>query len=104
VRQRKHLILRRRSGLDGRALSLALTERGLELTEKIVPIALQYEQIAMQGLSDTDIGRLKQLLRKVYANLETADREAARRNAEERARVKKRAAAPVRSRRVRASA
>jgi DNA-binding MarR family transcriptional regulator len=73
--QRKHLIVRRRSGLDGRALSLTLTERGLELTEKIVPFARRYEDVAMQGLSGADVKKLKQLLKKVYDNLETAERE-----------------------------
>ncbi len=39
----QELIVRRRSGIDGRALSLTLTERG-ELTERIVPHALRYEE------------------------------------------------------------
>jgi DNA-binding MarR family transcriptional regulator len=73
--QRKHLIVRRRSGLDGRALSLTLTERGLELTEKIVPFAVRYEDVAMQGMSEADVKRLKHLLNRVYLNLETAERE-----------------------------
>lgn len=71
--QRKQLIVRRRSGLDGRALSLTLTQRGLELTERIVPFARRYEEVAMQGLSGADIVRLKQLLNAVYRNLEAAE-------------------------------
>jgi DNA-binding MarR family transcriptional regulator len=71
--QRRQLIVRRRSGLDGRALSLTLTQRGLELTERIVPFARRYEEVAMQGLSDADIGRLKRLLNTVYRNLEAAE-------------------------------
>lgn len=73
--QRKDLIVRRRSGLDGRALSLSLTERGLELTEKIAPYALRYERIAMRGLSERDVKKLKELLKAVFSNLEIADRE-----------------------------
>jgi DNA-binding MarR family transcriptional regulator len=90
--QRKQLIVRRRSGLDGRALSLTLTERGLELTEKIVPFAVHYEDVAMQGMNDADVKRLKQLLKQVYQNLETAAQAAAPRKLEGRPR-KKRAAA-----------
>jgi DNA-binding MarR family transcriptional regulator len=102
--QRKHLIVRRRSGLDGRALSLALTERGLELTEKIAPVARHYEDIAVRGLSAAYIGQLKKSLRSVYTNLETADRAAAQVNAKERSRIKRNAQAPKRARRIKASA
>jgi MarR family transcriptional regulator, organic hydroperoxide resistance regulator len=87
--QRKHLIVRRRSGLDRRALSLTLTERGLELTEQIVPYALHYEDVAMQGLTDDDVRRLKQLLKKVFANLENAGQEAARKPGAKPRRVRK---------------
>jgi|EndMetStandDraft_2_1072991.scaffolds.fasta_scaffold62824_3 MarR family transcriptional regulator, organic hydroperoxide resistance regulator len=97
--QRKQLIVRRRSGLDGRALSLTLTERGLELTEKIVPFARHYEDVAMQDLSSADVKRLKQLLKKVYDNLEAAEREYAERKPAGRPRAEKSAGkrAPGRS-------
>ena len=74
--QRKGLIVRRRSGLDGRALSLTLTRRGMELTERIVPHALHYEDIAMRRLSERDVARLKELLKMVYDNLHAAEAEA----------------------------
>jgi DNA-binding MarR family transcriptional regulator len=72
--QRKQLIVRGRSGLDRRALSLTLTERGRELTERIVPYARHYEDVAMRGLSDTNVRRLKQLLNHVFINLEAEAR------------------------------
>jgi DNA-binding MarR family transcriptional regulator len=97
--QRKNLIVRRRSGLDGRALSLTLTPRGLALTEKIVPYALRYEDVAMDGLSEREVGTLKDLLKRVYLNLEGADRTAAQRPA-----AKKRPAAKQARRRLKASA
>jgi DNA-binding MarR family transcriptional regulator len=90
--QRKHLIVRRRSGLDGRALSLTLTERGLELTEQIAPYALHYEDVAMHGLTDAEVKQLKQLLKKVYLNLETDERQTVQRKAASRPRASKRAA------------
>jgi DNA-binding MarR family transcriptional regulator len=104
VMQRKHLIVRRRSGLDGRALSLTLTERGLEMTEKIAPFALHYEDVAKRGLSDADVKRLKKLLKTVYGNLEAAARESAPRKPERPARARKRAAKSVSSGRSKASA
>lgn len=92
VMQRNHLIVRRRSGLDGRALSLTLTERGLELTEKIVPLAVHYEGVAMRGMSDADVKWLKQLLNTVYNNLEAEAREGGSGKTEPAPRAKKRAA------------
>lgn len=79
--QRKGLIVRRRSGLDGRALSLTLTQRGMELTERIVPFALHYENVAMRRLSERDVAKLKDLLKVVYDNLHAAKEETAPRKA-----------------------
>jgi DNA-binding MarR family transcriptional regulator len=73
--QRRRLIVRRRSGLDARALNLHLTARGCELTQKIIPIALHYEQVAIAGLSEAEVKLLKRLLAKLYANIETFDHE-----------------------------
>ena len=102
--QRKKLIVRRRSGLDGRALSVTLTQRGLELAESISPYAVRYEDIAMKGLSDSEVRTLKDLLKIVYQNLETADREVLRQQNSERPRAKPRAAKAPAKRRVKASA
>jgi DNA-binding MarR family transcriptional regulator len=102
--QRKQLIVRRRSGLDGRALSLTLTQRGLELTEQIAPYAVRYEDVAMRGLSEPEVKQLKQLLKKVYLNLETDERETAQRKTAERPRAKKRVAKPSAPKRAKASA
>jgi DNA-binding MarR family transcriptional regulator len=70
--QRKGLITRRRSGSDGRALSLTLTPEGLDLSEKIAPHALHYEALAMKGLTEVEVKRLKKLLQRVFENLEEA--------------------------------
>jgi DNA-binding MarR family transcriptional regulator len=88
--QRKNLIVRRRSGLDGRALSLTLTPRGLALTEKIVPQALHYEDVAMEGMNGREVTTLKDLLKRVYRNLENADRVATQRPAAKARPTKKR--------------
>src|SRR5690606_31775334 len=78
--QRKKLVVRRRSGLDRRALSLALTEKGQALFEKAAPYALYYEGVAMKGLDTAEVADLKKLLRRVFENLEEASREHATRN------------------------
>lgn len=88
--QRKRLVVRRRSGLDRRALSLTLTEKGLELVEEVVPYALYYEKLAMEGLSADEVTQLKRLLRKIFENLERAGRaKAAADKAEKKPRPRK---------------
>jgi MarR family transcriptional regulator, organic hydroperoxide resistance regulator len=89
--QRKGLVVRRRSGLDGRALSLTLTEHGMKLTEQVIPIALYYEDVAMRKLSNADVKKLKDLLKVVYANLEAAEQKKLSPPKEARARAKVRA-------------
>lgn len=103
--QRKNLIVRRRSGLDGRALSLTLTPRGLALTEKVAPYALRYEGVAMKGMTAREVATLKDLLKRVFLNLEKADRAGSERPAA-RKRPAKALKAPKKraSRRVKASA
>jgi len=97
--QRRSLIVRRRSGLDGRALSLTLTPRGLALAEKILPNAVRYEDAAIEGLSAREVATLKGLLKRIYLNLEKADRSAAQQPA-----AKKRPANGRARRKVKASA
>ncbi len=88
--QRRRLIVRRRSGLDRRALSLTLTEKGLELVEEVAPIALSYEKLAMEGLSADEVKQLKNLLRKIFESLDQAGRaKAATIKAEKKSRPRK---------------
>lgn len=96
--QRKRLVVRRRSGLDRRALSLTLTEKGLELVERCAPYALYYEKLAIEGLSEAEIDQLKQSLRTIFNNLEPAARQqAAAAKAERKPRAKTRAAGAARA-------
>lgn len=73
--QRRRLIARGRSGTDARALSVSLTDQGRALTEKIIPIARHYEEVATRDIPESDLRRLKKLLIKLYSNIETFDRE-----------------------------
>jgi MarR family transcriptional regulator, organic hydroperoxide resistance regulator len=87
--QRKQFIVRRRSGLDGRALSVSLTDRGRDMAERIIPIAARYEEVATRGLVDADVRRLKKTLIRLYSNIQTFDLEyAARQNEKPKARAR----------------
>ena len=67
--QRKRLVVRRRSPEDGRALTIALTNQGRALTERIVPIAITYEEAAIRGLSAAETREFRRILKKIYVNL-----------------------------------
>ncbi len=71
--QRKRFIVRRRSGADGRALSVSLTTRGRAMTEKIIPLARHYEAAALRGLDKRDVRKLKKMLNQLYANIQAID-------------------------------
>jgi DNA-binding MarR family transcriptional regulator len=81
--QRRRFIIRRRSGTDGRALSVSLTDRGRATTEKIIPIARHYEEVAIRGLDAAEVERLKRMLVRLYSNIQTFDAEYAARQARE---------------------
>ena len=73
--QRKKFIVRRRSGKDGRALSVSLTEKGRAMTERIIPIASHYEEVATRGMKQIDLERLKKMLIKLFSNMHVFDEE-----------------------------
>jgi len=81
--QHRQFIVRRRSGLDGRALSVSLTDKGRAMTERIIPIAAHYEEVATRGLDNADIKRLKRMLIRLFSNIQTLDAEYAERQAAE---------------------
>jgi DNA-binding MarR family transcriptional regulator len=76
--QRKRLIVRSRSGRDARALSVSLTPAGREMTERIIPIAAHYQEVATRGFSAGEVLRLKRMLVKMFSNMRTFDEEYAR--------------------------
>lgn len=69
----RNLVTRRRSGQDARAVIIALTPDGRRKTEAIVPRALDWESMAVTGMSDQEIQVLKTLLHRLYGNVAGAD-------------------------------
>ena len=64
------LVVRSRSDTDGRAVHMHLTNKGLALTQEIVPLARQYEAVALTGFSRSEITALRDMLKRIYANAE----------------------------------
>jgi DNA-binding MarR family transcriptional regulator len=72
---RQGLVARLSGNGDRRERRIALTEKGRGRTRAIIPTARRYERLALAGLNVAEERVLKQLLRRVYANLERLDRE-----------------------------
>jgi MarR family transcriptional regulator, organic hydroperoxide resistance regulator len=73
--QRKQFVVRRRSGTDGRALSVSLTDKGRAMTEKIIPIASHYEDVAIRGINSGELRQLKRMLVTLFSNIKTIEQE-----------------------------
>lgn len=67
--QQKALVRRSRSSGDARAITVSLTRRAAALTDRLVPLALRYEQVALSGMSDAEVAILKRLLVQMHRNL-----------------------------------
>ncbi len=68
--ERRGLLKRKASGVDARAVQLALTAKGRALALQIVPLAQLYERVALGGMTAEEVGSLKRLLGKVYENMD----------------------------------
>jgi len=69
------ILSRDRSGEDARALALSLTELGLDLTARIIPLAQLYERVSLSGLTFAQAESLRDMLRMIYDNLAILDKE-----------------------------
>ncbi len=70
---RQGLVARLNGNADRRERRIALTQRGRDRTRAIIPTARRYERLALAGLSAAQERELKQLLKRVYANLARLD-------------------------------
>lgn len=81
--QRQGLVVRQRRDEDQRSVTVRRTEAGVALTQKIVPLALHYETVALAGFSGPQAKLLKRMLIQVFRNIDTLEGE--QRQAEARA-------------------
>ncbi len=72
--EKKGLVARRRDQEDARAVLLHVTPAGRRLTQRILPIAERYEEVALAGFNGAEADKLKGALRRLYANMAALDR------------------------------
>lgn len=66
-------MMRRRAGDDARTLRIELTAAGRALTERIIPLARLYEQVALAGFDPSEVALLKRMLDRIYVNIAGVD-------------------------------
>lgn len=69
------LLIRERSGDDARALALSLTAEGMDITQRLIPIAQLYERVSLNGFSSTQADQLRDMLKLLYDNMAPLDHE-----------------------------
>jgi DNA-binding MarR family transcriptional regulator len=67
------LVKREKSTTDGRSIRIALTNKGVELALRIVPVAQQLESVILTGLTASDVQALRTMLLKLYENAGALD-------------------------------
>lgn len=70
----KGLVRRRRNARDSRQVMVDRSATGRAATERLLPVALNYEMAATAGFSEAEIATLKALLRRLFDNLDGLDR------------------------------
>jgi DNA-binding MarR family transcriptional regulator len=68
---RMRLVTRTRSAKSNREVAVELSPKGKALVAELIPIARDYEAIAIAGLSREELEVLKRCLRQIYANMKS---------------------------------
>lgn len=66
---RMRLVTRTRSTKSNREVAVELSPKGKALVAELIPIARDYESIAIAGLAREELDVLKSCLRRIYANM-----------------------------------
>ena len=72
--ERKLLVRRERGFGDRRSVTVFPSRYGRLVTDKLIPVAHRFEAAAVAGFTDADQATLRDLLRRLYDNLDGIDR------------------------------
>lgn len=67
------ILIRERSDGDARALALRLTPQGMDITQRLIPIAQLYERVSLNGFSTAQADQLRDMLKRLYDNMAPLD-------------------------------
>ena len=63
------IVTRARSASSNREVAIKLSAKGNTLVARLIPIAREYEAVAIAGLPSQELAVLKRCLRRIYANM-----------------------------------
>lgn len=72
---RERLVTRVRPQDNARTVQIDLTGKGRALVEKLIPIAMRFEEVGVQSFTKEQAEWLRQALQQVYRNLDALDTE-----------------------------
>ena len=67
--EKRGLVERVRNARDRRKMNIYLTEKGQSLRDKLIPVELEVNQLAVQGLSPAEEAAFQDALRRILHNL-----------------------------------
>lgn len=70
---RKGLVSRRRPDANGRMLAINLTDKGRQLLEKLIPLAVLHESVVLREFDQSRIAELKRDLVRIHHSLAELD-------------------------------
>ena len=73
--KRKGLVTRTRLKDNARTVAINLTAKGKALVEELIPIAIQFEAVAVRDFSSSGVADLKTTLAEIYQSLGTLEPE-----------------------------
>lgn len=68
--EESEFVARGRSEDDGREVQIDLTAYGEQVTQRMLPLASRYETIALDGFSEAEVAAFKDMLKRVFANMD----------------------------------
>jgi DNA-binding MarR family transcriptional regulator len=73
--ERKGLVSRRRLEDNARTVAISLTGKGRTLAEKLMPIAVHFEEVAVSRLDPKEVTNITKVLAEVYESLNNIEAE-----------------------------
>ena len=67
---KRGLLRREHESVDARVVSVHLTPEGGRLIERIIPHAIQHQNITLADFTEHEVAHLKDMLRRLYENME----------------------------------
>jgi DNA-binding MarR family transcriptional regulator len=67
--EKRNLVVRRFNEIDRRSYGIHLTEAGRQIKDKLIPLAVEINRVALNGFSEKEEQALKKFLKDIFTNL-----------------------------------